>query len=365
MTALKRTPLYERHKALGAKLVPFAGWEMPVQYSGVLKEHEAVRTKAGIFDVSHMGEIEVHGKRAVEFCQRVSTNDASGLKPGKVQYSAILNEEGGIIDDCTLYRLGEEHFLFVVNASRKENVVRWFQSHPTEGARVEDRSRDYGLLAVQGRGAEALLSRLVRRDLTTVGYYEFIWTEFVNAAALISRTGYTGEDGFEIYLPWGKTAEAWDLLMKEGASGGLVPIGLGARDTLRLEMGYSLYGNELNEETTPLEAGLAWIVKLDKGNFFGRERLLEQKEQGLRRKIRGLKMTDRGIPRPHYEVNSQGKKIGEVTSGTFSPTLKMGIALAMLDAGVKEGQEVSVRVRDKESKALVTKPPFVAGSVKK
>ncbi|MFH1263411.1 MAG: glycine cleavage system aminomethyltransferase GcvT [Pseudomonadota bacterium] len=365
MTELKRTPLYERHKSLGGKIVPFAGWEMPLEYSGILKEHEAVRTAVGIFDVSHMGEIEIRGKQALEFCQKVSTNDASALKPGKVQYSAILNAEGGIVDDCTLYRIGEEHFLFVVNASRKENVLRWFEGHPMEGAKVEDRSDDYGLLALQGKKSEDLLSRLVHRDLSTVGYYEFTWTELSGAAVMISRTGYTGEDGFEIYLPWEKTVEIWDLLMKEGSSVGITPIGLGARDTLRLEMGYSLYGNELNEHTTPLEAGLAWIVKMDKGTFFGRNRLVEQKEKGLTRRIRGIKMIDRGIPRPHYEIYSAGRKIGEVTSGTFSPTLKQGVGLAMLPAELKEGNELSVRIREKDNRAAITKPPFVAGSVKK
>lgn len=365
MTKLKRTTVYEQHKALGGKIVPFAGWEMPIEYAGILKEHQAVRDAMGLFDVSHMGEIEVRGSRALEYCQRVSTNDVSSLKPGKVQYSAILNEKGGIIDDCTLYRLAEEHFLFVVNAARKENVWEWFSKNPMEGASVEDRSDDYGLLALQGKKAEALLSRLVRRDLSTVGYYEFIWAELLDAAVLISRTGYTGEDGFEVYVPWEKTSDVWDLLIQGGESDGLKPIGLGARDTLRLEMGYSLYGQELNEEATPLESGLAWIVKLDKGNFFGREALVKQKEEGLRRRIRGLKMIDRGIPRPHYQVRIEGKEVGEITSGTFSPSLKMGIALARLDVGIKEGSEVAVVVRDREIKAVVSRPPFVAGSVKK
>jgi len=365
VTDLKRTPLYETHRVLGAKFAPFAGWEMPIEYTGILKEHEAVRTTMGLFDVSHMGEIEIHGKRALEFCQKVSTNDVSTLKPGKVEYTAILNERGGILDDCTLYCLNEEHFLFVVNAGSKERVLIWFKEHPLDGTKVEDRSDDYGLLALQGKKAESLLSRLVKRDLSTIAYYEFIWAELLNCAVLISRTGYTGEDGFELYFPSGRVEQAWELLMKEGREDGLTAVGLGARDTLRLEMGYLLYGNDMNVDTTPMEVGLAWIVKLDKGHFFGRDRLLEQKKEGVTRKIRGIKMVERGIPRTHYEIRKEGRKIGEVTSGTFSPTLKVGVALAMLDANVADHMEVTVSIRDKEVQALVTKPPFLAGSIKK
>jgi aminomethyltransferase len=339
---------------------------MPVEYSGILKEHEAVRTSMGLFDVSHMGEIEVKGKRALDFCQRIATNDASQMKPGKVQYSAILNERGGVIDDCTLYRLAEEHFMFVVNASRKDAVFSWFEQHRMDGAKVDDRSDAYGLLALQGRSAEALMSNLAKRDLSTLKYYEFLWAELMDSAVLISRTGYTGEDGFELYAPSDKTGTIWDMILEAGSKGGLLPIGLGARDTLRLEMGYMLYGHEINEGTTPLEAGIGWAVKMDKGNFIGRERLLEQKAQGVRRRIRGVKMTDRGIPRSHYEVYAGAdKKIGEVTSGTFSPTLKQGIALAMVDAGIAEGDTVSVKVREKLALAEVVRPPFVKGSVKK
>lgn len=365
MSKLLRTPLYERHKALGAKLVPFAGYEMPVEYQGILGEHAAVRNAMGLFDVSHMGEIEVRGKRAVEFCQKVSTNDASALKAGKVQYTAVLNENGGMLDDCCLYRLAEDHFLFVVNASNREKLANWFAGHQMDGAKVEDRSDDYALLALQGKKAEELLSKVIRRDLGTVLYYEFIWAELLGAAALISRTGYTGEDGFEIYIPTGKAVEVWDLLMETGGPQGLTPIGLGARDTLRLEMGYLLYGNDMTEDVTPLEAGIGWAVKLDKGSFIGRERLLEQKAQGVLRRIRGLKVDGRGIPRPHYEIHHGGKKVGDVTSGTFSPSLKNGIALAMLDPTLELGESVDVIVRDKPVKSVLVKPPFVPGSVKR
>ena len=365
MTELRRTPLYDRHKALGAKLVPFSGWEMPVEYGGILQEHEAVRTKMGLFDVSHMGEIEIHGKRALEFCQKMMTNDAFRLKPGKVQYTSVLNEEGGMLDDCTLYRLAEEHFLLVVNASNREKIFQWLQAHPIDGARVEDRSDEYGLLALQGKSAQKLLSRVVKRDLETVLFYEFTWCELVGGAALISRTGYTGEDGFEIYVPTSKAVETWDLLLQEGSREGLVPVGLGARDTLRLEMGYLLYGNDMNESYTPLEAGIGWAVKLDKGYFMGRERLLEQKKDGVKRKLRGFKMTGRGIPRSHYPIELNGKKIGEVTSGTFSPTLKSGIAMGYVEAGIVDAISVDILIREKRHPVTVVKPPFVQGSIKR
>ena len=362
---LKTTPLHARHRALKAKMAPFAGYDMPIEYAGILAEHKAVRTSMGLFDVSHMGEIEVRGKRALEFCQRVSTNDASRLKPGKVQYSAICNDEGGILDDCTLYCLADHHFLFVVNAGSREKIARWFSDHPLDGADVRDRSEEYALLALQGRNAEALLSRVIKRDLTTVLFYEFAWAEMVDCAALISRTGYTGEDGFEIYLPSGRAEAAWDLLLAEGNEAGLIPAGLGARDLLRLEMGYLLYGSDMDERVTPLEAGIGWAVQLEKGFFLGRDRLVSRKKEGIRQRIRALKVVDRGIPRPHYEVQQEGRKIGDVTSGSFSPGLKGGIALALLDAGTEVGSAVDVMIRNRPVKAEVVKPPFVAGSIRK
>jgi aminomethyltransferase len=365
MNALKRTPIFNQHKALRAKLVPFAGWEMPVEYKGILAEHEAVRTNMGLFDVSHMGEIEIRGRRALDYCQRIATNDASSLKPGKIQYSCFLNDKGGIIDDCTLYRISEENFIFVVNASRRDRVMEWFTSHPMDNVEVVDRSDEYALLALQGRNAEKFLSRIIKRDLDTVGYYEFILTEFSGTAAIISRTGYTGEDGFEIYLPTNKGAESWEMLLREGAADGLQPIGLGARDTLRLEMGYLLYGNDMNEEITPLEAGLSWIVKMEKGNFIGRDALVDQKKRGVEKRLRGFKMKGRAIPRAHYELNSNGKKTGEVTSGTFSPSLKSGIGMGYVASALEIGNEISVVMRGREEAATLVKPPFVTGSVKK
>ncbi len=362
---MKKTPLFEKHVALKATMVPFAGYEMPVQYTSIVKEHEAVRNSMGLFDVSHMGEFEVKGPKALEFCQRVSTNNAAALKPGKVQYSAILNERGGVIDDCLLYAMGDEYYLFVVNASRREQVAKWFESHALEGAEVVDRSEEYALLALQGKKAEALLSALVKRDLATVKYYEFTWAELLGSAVLISRTGYSGEDGFELYLKPEIAADVWDLLFKEGEESGLVPIGLGARDTLRLEMGYLLNGSDMNEDITPLEAGIGWAVKLDKGNFVGREVLLKQKEEGLKRRLRAIKVTGRGIPRPGFDVKKDGKCVGALTSGTFSPTLKCGIALGMLDVDVALKDEVQIHIRNKEVPGKVVKPPFVPGSIKR
>jgi len=365
MTQVLKTPLYERHKALGAKMSPFAGYEMPIEYEGILKEHEAVRNLVGLFDVSHMGEIEIRGKRAIDFCQKVSTNDVSALKPGKIQYTTILNEQGGIIDDCTLYRLSEESFLYVVNASRRQEVLGWFEKHKIDHSEIQDKSDEFGLLALQGKKANSLLSQLVKRDLDTVAYYEFIWTELLGTAVLISRTGYTGEDGFEIYISSKKVVEAWDLVLSEGKTAGIMPVGLGARDTLRLEMGYLLYGNDMKEDTTPLEAGISWAVKLEKGHFIGRDALLQQKEKGIRRRLRGIKMKGRAIPRSHYELTDGSKKIGEVTSGTYSPTLKQGIALGYIEPTFKNGDEIFVTVRGKAQSAEIVKPPFVVGSIKR
>ncbi len=365
MSSVQKTPLHAHHVKLGGKMVPFAGWEMPIEYSGILKEHTAVRNAVGLFDVTHMGEIEVKGGRALDFCQRVATNDASTLKPGKVQYSAILNESGGILDDCTLYRLALDHFVFVVNACNRSAVSAHFQSQSLEGAEVLDRSDEWGLLALQGKGAESLLSRVVKRDLATVGYYEFIWVEVLESAVMISRTGYTGEDGFEIYVPMGKLVSIWEKLIEEGGPCGLVPIGLGARDTLRLEMGYLLHGQDMTTETTPWEVNLGWIVKMNKGSFSGRDALAKQKEAGVPRSLRALRMKERGIPRPGYPVGEGDQEMGQVTSGTHSPTLKSGVALALVDGKPPIGTELWIDVRGKKLMAEVVKPPFVSGSVKK
>lgn len=365
MMSLKHTPLYSNHKELGARIVEFAGWEMPIQYKGIIEEHEAVRNQVGIFDVSHMGEIEISGPLAFEFCQTISCNDVSNLKPGKIQYSAILNETGGLIDDCTLYQLAEQHYLFVVNASRKDQVLDWFLKHKQNNVTVKDLSDDYGLLALQGKKAQELLSEVMGREFDSLGYYEFMMVQFATVAMIVSRTGYSGEDGFEIYVPIQQTQNLWELLLQKGQKFGIQPIGLGARDTLRLEMGYLLYGQDMNENTSALQAGLSWIVKFDKGNFVGRQALLKEKEAGVQKKIYGLVMEEKAIPRSHYEVFEGQKRIGEITSGTFSPTLKKGIALAILDSSCKVGDEVRVQIRKNLVSAKLVKPPFVKGSVNK
>lgn len=338
---------------------------MPIQYKGIIDEHEAVRNDVGIFDVSHMGEIEISGPLAFEFCQTIACNDASKLKPGKIQYSAILNETGGLIDDCTLYQLAEQHYMFVVNASRKDQVLDWFNKHKMNHVNIKDLSDDYGLIALQGKKSQELLSETMGREFDSLGYYEFMLVQFSSVAMIVSRTGYSGEDGFEIYVPSSQTKKLWELLIEKGQKFGIQPIGLGARDTLRLEMGYLLYGQDMNDTTSALQAGLSWIIKFDKGNFIGRQALLKEKEKGIAKKMYGLMMEEKAIPRPHFEVFRNQKKIGEVTSGTFSPTLKKGIALSMLDSEFKIGDEVEVQIRKNLVKAKIVKPPFVKGSVRK
>lgn len=362
---LKRTPFFEEHKKLGAKFVDFAGWEMPIQYTSIMKEHDHVRSAVGIFDVSHMGEIDIHGPGALDFCQKVTCNDVSKLKPGKVQYNAILNESGGIIDDCTLYMFNREHFMFVINASRKENVLNWLYIQQGERVEIIDRSQDFALIAVQGPQSSDVVSDLIARDVQTITYYEFQVCNVFDHAIIVSRTGYTGEDGFEIYVPTKVASQVWQALLEYGAPKNIQPIGLGARDTLRLEMGYRLYGNDMDEETTPLEAGLGWIVQMDKGGFIGNHALKEQKEKGDFARVRGLVVQGKGIPRPGYKVYEGDIEIGTVVSGTFSPTLKQGIALASMTTKSKLGTQVAIDIRGNQVPAKIAKTPFVEGSVKK
>ncbi len=366
MARFKRTVLYQEHKKLKAKLVPFAGWEMPIEYEGILREHQTVRHGMGLFDVSHMGEIEIKGQNALNFCQKMTTNNVATLKPGKVQYSLLLNEQGGIIDDLTLYCLNENHYMMVVNASKRDEVLSWLKLHGQEWQNLEitDRSDHFALLALQGKVSESFLGKILKRDLSTVLFYEFTWAQLLDTAILISRTGYTGEDGFELYMPSNLASKVWNLLLEEGKSAGIKPIGLGARDLLRLEMGYLLSGQDFNEQSNPLALGLGFVVKFDKGTFIGKGAI--QNTQGLKKKLRALVMMDRGIPRSHHEVFFNQDKVGEVTSGSFSPSLKKGIALAMLDVDLKIGQEVGVLLRPgQQALAKICKTPFVAGSIKK
>ncbi len=364
-TELKRTPLYETHKALGAKMVPFAGYEMPVQYpAGIVAEHLAVRSGAGLFDVSHMGEIEVTGPDRNAFVNRLTTNDVSALEPGGVQYSAILNADGTFMDDCTVYRF-EDKLMVVVNASNRAKVWAHFvKKKGGKNIRLRDISDDIGLLALQGPKAEALMQPLANQPLADIPYYQFSVGKIAGVDCFISRTGYTGEDGFELYCRSGDTPKLWDALIKAGAE----PIGLGARDSLRLEMGYALYGNDIDDTLTPLEAGLGWIVKLDKGSpFVGAEALRAQKEYGVTRKMVGFQTAGRVFPRHGFPVFHEGRQVDSVRSGTVSPSLGIGIGTTYLPAAVaKNGTKFEIEIRGERVPAEVVARPFwKQGSAKK
>jgi aminomethyltransferase len=367
-TTLKRTPLFAEHQRLGGKIVPFAGYEMPVQYpAGIIAEHQAVRRAAGLFDVSHMGELEVRGADALGFLQYVTTNDVSKLAVGQAQYSAICNHDGGVLDDCIVYRFAHS-FMVVVNASNTDRDRDWIASHIGDfAATVTDRSEGTGLIALQGPASQRILARLTGVDLENVSYYHFAEGDVAGAPAVISRTGYTGEDGFELYLAADRTSGVWTSLLQAGEPAGLVPAGLGARDSLRLEMGYALYGNDMDEQRTPLEAGLGWITKFDKGDFIGRAALLRQKEAGLRERLVGFVCRERGFPRHGYAVHIDGAPVGIVTSGMVSPALQQGIGMAYVPAAAsKPGTHIDIMVRDRAIPAEIVRPPFyTAGSARK
>jgi aminomethyltransferase len=356
--ALKRTPLYETHVALGAKIVPFAGFEMPVQYpTGITAEHKAVREKAGLFDVSHMGEFIVRGPQAVEFVNHVTTNDVAALKPGQAQYSTILREDGTIVDDCLVYR-AEDRVLMVVNGSNIDkdfaHVSRYVKDFDVT---LDDISDRIALLALQGPDAARILQQHTDTDLSAIKYYEFVTGTVAGVDKVyISRTGYTGEDGFELYFPAERASEVWSALTK---SGEVTPAGLGARDSLRLEMGMALYGNDLDDTTTPLEAALGWLVKMKKGNFVGRDALAKQKEQGLTRKLVGFTTPERSFPRHGYPVFAGGEPSGEIRSGTMSPTLGIPIGTAYVPPNLAaEGSTIEIEIRGKRIPATVVKMPF-------
>lgn len=368
-TGLLRTPLHEVHRREGAKIVEFAGWEMPVEYAGIKQEHQAVRTGVGLFDLSHMGEIEVKGPGAAAFVNGLITNDVERLEPWQALYTCMCREDGGILDDLLVYRYpdsesGGAHYGLVVNASNRDKIVAWMESHAAPDAAMTDFSLSTGLLAVQGPGAQALLQPLAGTDLEAIGYYHFtVGTVAGIPDIVISRTGYTGEDGFELYVPWGRAEDLWNALRSRE---GILPIGLGARDTLRLEAGYSLYGHEIDEQTTPLDAGLGWVVRWAKPDFLGKAALLRQKEAGVRKAVVGLEMQGRGIPRQGYPVQGPEGPVGVVTSGTWSPSLGKGVALASVDVAHRaEGTELQVSVRGRLEPAKVVRPPFVRGSVRR
>ena len=365
---LKKTPLYDVHLGLGAKMVPFAGYEMPVQYpTGITAEHHAVREAAGLFDVSHMGEFLVHGPQALHLVQRVSVNDAASLAVGQCQYSAMCAEDGGTRDDVVVYRM-PDHYMLVVNASRRAQDWEWIVKH-AEGLDVtlEDPSDEIGLLALQGPRAQEVLDPLTEVGLDDIAYYHFAEGTVAACAATISRTGYTGEDGFELYVAEADTVAVWNAVLEQGEGCGLLPTGLGARDSLRLEVGFALYGNDLDEEHSPLAGRLGWVVKLDKGEFSGRDALVRQKEEGVPRRLVGIRLTERGFPRPGYPIVYDGNEVGVVTSGTVSPSLGYGVAMGYVPAELMgPDTEVGVRIRDKVIPGVVARLPFYTeGSVRR
>lgn len=361
MEELKKVALNSVHAALGAKMVPFAGYNMPVRYSSDLDEHHTVRQHVGIFDVSHMGEFMVRGPQALDLIQRVTTNDAAKLSDGKVQYSCFPNEQGGIVDDLLVYRFNEEEYMLVVNASNIQKDWNWINQFNTQGAILENISDQTSLFAVQGPKAVAALQSLTSVNLADMVYYTFVVDQFAGVPeVIISATGYTGAGGFEIYVPNEHAQQVWEQIMAAGAPFNIKPIGLGARDTLRLEMGYCLYGNDINDTTSPLEGSLGWITKFSK-DFTNAAYMREQKEKGLTKKLVGFEMQEQGIPRAHYEItNEAGEPMGEVTSGTQSPTLGKGIGLGYVPAAMSQpGQELFIKVRNKLLRAKIVKLPFV------
>jgi aminomethyltransferase len=357
---MNNTALTQKHISLGAKMVPFAGYNMPVQYEGINAEHNTVRTGVGVFDVSHMGEFILKGEHALDLIQRVTSNDASKLYNGKVQYSCLPNEDGGIVDDLLVYQIDEKTYMLVVNASNIEKDWNWIQKYNTKGVEMHNISDQTSLLAIQGPKAAEALQSLTDVDLAAMEYYTFVKGNFAGIAnVVISATGYTGAGGFEIYFDNSHAFEIWDAVFNAGESLGIKPIGLAARDTLRLEMGFCLYGNDIDETTSPIEAGLGWITKFSK-SFTNSEALLAQKEAGIKRKLIGFEMVDRGIPRHDYEIaDANGNIIGRVTSGTQAPSLQKAIGMGYVDKGFdKESTEIFIVIRNTNIKAKVVKFPF-------
>jgi len=356
---MKKTPLHASHRRAGAKMVEFAGWDMPVQYQGVIQEHLAVRNRAGLFDVSHMGEIEIRGAGALDLCQQLGANDAARMKPFQAQYNLLLNQNGGIVDDVIVYRLAEDAFFVCVNAANTDKDFSWIESRAGRAVEVENVSAKYAQLAVQGPRAEKILAPLAALDLSGLKPFHFAYADVAAVRCLVARTGYTGEDGFELYCNADRAVTLWDAILEAGATQGLCPVGLGARDTLRLEKAYPLYGHELDDTTTPLEAGLDWVVKFSKAEFTGREILLRQKESGVGRKLVGLELTAPGIARSGYPIFKEDRSIGRVTSGTKSPSLGKSIALGYVEAAQSEiGNPVDVEIRGRPTAARVVSLPF-------
>jgi len=368
-SGLLRSPLHDRHVALGAKLADFGGWEMPIDYpgGGVLKEHAAVREAVGVFDVSHLGKASVDGPGATDFVNSVLTNDLRRIAPGQAQYSLLCNDDGGVVDDLIVYLRADDSLLLVPNAANTSDVVARLTARAPRGVTVRNRHLDYGVVAVQGPRSAAVMaaaglpSVIDRPDL---GYMSFVEATWNGRPVTVCRSGYSGEHGYELLPAWDGTAAIWDAVLAAAGPDGGRPVGLGARDTLRTEMGYPLHGQDLSESITPVQARSGWAVGWGKPQFTGREALLAERASGPRRVLRGLLATDRGIPRPHMRVTvARGVDVGEVTSGTFSPTLRRGIGLALLDPSVQEGDQVQVDVRGRPSVMDVVRPPFVPSHV--
>src|SRR6056297_875755 len=360
----KQTPFHREHEKLGAKIIDFGGFDMPVQYQGIKQEHLAVRERAGLFDVSHMGEFFVRGPKALDLIQKVTINDASKLVPGKAQYTAMCYENGGIVDDLLVYMLSDEEYMLVVNASNIEKDWDWIEKHNTAGAEIENCSDEYALIALQGPKSIEILQKLTETDVSGIKFYTFEQGAVAGEDdVIISATGYTGEKGFELYIDTKKAdaVKIWNDLLNTGKEFGLEPAGLGARDTLRLEMGFALYGNDITADTHPLEARMGWLTKLDKGDFVGKEAIAEVKEKGRSRKLTGFVIDEgRNVPRSGYKIlDSDGNEIGFVTSGTQSISLNKGIGMGYIQVDhANEGEAIQIQIRKKEVSATVTKPPF-------
>ncbi len=357
---MKKTPLNEIHYELGAKMTDFGGWDMPIEYSGIIEEHHAVRNACGLFDVSHMGEIKISGDNALEAVQRLITNDAARLSVGDILYSPMCRENGGIIDDLLVYRTGEESFLLVVNASNQIKDFNWIENNLLEGAVAEDLSDNYAMVAVQGPESKKLLKNITDLPLDDLAYYHFFTGKVADKEVILSRTGYTGELGYEIYFNPSDANHIWHKIMEAGKEYDLKPAGLGARDTLRLEKMFCLYGNDIDETTHPLEAGLGWTVQYNKDNFIGQKAICKFHDHGFERRLVGFKITGRGIARHDYEVFAKGEKIGSVTSGTHSPSLGKSIGLAYVKKEfAKTGAEIEIKIRNRMVAAEVVLKPFV------
>ncbi|KHE91643.1 MAG: glycine cleavage system aminomethyltransferase GcvT [Candidatus Scalindua rubra] len=363
---IKKTPLYDVHTALGAKIVDYYSFKMPLQYDSIISEHKSVRNDAGLFDISHMGEIVIDGKGATELVQKIITNDVSNLPDYKAVYSPICDEEGGTIDDILVYKYNPEKYMLVVNCSTTNRDFKWINKHKTEDTNINNVSDQISLLAIQGPKSEEIMRLVFGEKCASLSRFQFTEITENEMKPTVSRTGYTGEDGFEIFVDNSHCVELWNILLKKGKEMGLKPAGLGARDTLRLEAGYLLFGNEIDDFTTPMEAGIGWTVKFDKPDFIGKDALIRSKRNGSKRALIAFKMLDKGIPRTGSEIVYRDNVIGKVTSGTFSPTLGIGIGLGYVLKHIAEHKSpISIRIRDTDFSAKIVNTPFITKNGKK